>query len=272
MTFNEDPTRAPQIQDFPLSDADKQYQFLSEETAKQIMIGHRITSHLLFGIRDNSGFGSNKDEMVVALDIFNHQVIQPYQRIITDVFSPILGEDLTIEMNSPFTQEDTSVAIAQEQLKKKVVTPATAKNDFTDEEGSKFIEILKEKAEYINSEEWELVSEEDVTEPEKELEYTSEFFAKRNKMPSMSDAKGDEKSTWGDTGLYKLRYAYSQNISDNSRPFCVEMVDMSKMGALFRYEDIQDMSGSGVNGNFAPQGQSTYNIFVWKGGAYCHHF
>ena len=109
MTFNEDPTRAPQIEAFPLSDADKQYEFLSEETAKQIMIGHRITSPLLFGIRDNSGFGSNKDEMVVALDIFNHQVIQPYQRIITDVFSPILGEDLTIEMNSPFEIIETAI-------------------------------------------------------------------------------------------------------------------------------------------------------------------
>ena len=91
-------------------------------------------------------------------------------------------------------------------------------------------------------------------------------------MSLRSYDKSDEKSSWGDTGLYKLRYAYSQNISDNSRPFCVEMVDMSKMGALFRYEDIQDMSDSGVNGNFAPQGQSTYNIFIWKGGAYCHHF
>ena len=58
---------------------------------------------------DNSGFGSNKDEMVVALDIFNHQVIQPYQRIITDVFSPILGEDLTIEMNSPFEIIETAM-------------------------------------------------------------------------------------------------------------------------------------------------------------------
>ncbi|NBV62768.1 MAG: hypothetical protein EBR73_17245, partial [Rhodobacteraceae bacterium] len=102
MTFNEDPTRAPQIQDFPISDADKQYEFLSDETAKQIMIGHRITSPLLFGIRDvGGGFGSNKDEMIVALDIFNHQVIQPYQRLIIDVFEPILG-DIQIEQNSPF--------------------------------------------------------------------------------------------------------------------------------------------------------------------------
>ena len=88
----------------------------------------------------------------------------------------------------------------------------------------------------------------------------------------MSDAKGDEKSTWGDTGLYKLRYAYSQNISDNSREFCREMVQMSQLGAIFRYEDIQKMSEDGVNEAFAPAGQSTYDLFTWKGGAFCHHF
>jgi len=101
MTFNEDPARAPQIESFPLSDADKQYQFLSEETAKQIMVGHRVVSPLIHGIRDTTGFGSNKDEMVVGLEIFNTQVIRPYQRIIEEVFTPILG-DVNIQMNSVF--------------------------------------------------------------------------------------------------------------------------------------------------------------------------
>lgn len=103
MTFNEDPTRTPEIKDFPLSDADKQYQFLSEETAKQIMVGHRVVSPLIHGIRDTTGFGSNKDEMLVGLEIFNNQVIKPYQRIIEDVFTPILG-DVKIQMNSVFDE------------------------------------------------------------------------------------------------------------------------------------------------------------------------
>lgn len=107
MTFNEDSSRAPQIESFPLSDADKQYQFLSEETAKQIMVGHRVVSPLIHGIRDANGFGSNKDEMIVGMEIFNKQVIKPYQRIIEDVFTPILG-NVEIQMNSVF---DDVVAI-----------------------------------------------------------------------------------------------------------------------------------------------------------------
>jgi hypothetical protein len=269
MTFNEDPTRAPQIQDFPLSDADKQYQFLSEETAKQIMVGHRVVSPLIHGIRDTTGFGSNKDEMLVGLEIFNNQVIKPYQRIIERVFTPILG-DINIEMNSPFDAEVVEPTTQAIELKKKVV--ADAENDFSDEDGKEWIDILKEKAEYIDLDEWELVSEEDVTDPENEMNYTSEFFAKRNKMPSMSDAKGEKESKWGDIGLYKLRYAYSQNISDNSREFCKEMVQMSQLGAIFRYEDIEAMSKAGVNRSFAPSGSQTYSLFRYVGGCFCHHF
>jgi len=271
MTFNEDPTRVPDIKDFPLSDADKQYQFLSEETAKQIMVGHRVVSPLIHGIRESNGFGSNKDEMLVGLEIFNNQVIKPYQRIITNTFAPILGSDLKIEMNNVF--DDVTVVVEPTtqsiELKKKVV--ADADNDFSDEDGREWIDVLKEKAEYIDLDEWQLVSEEDVTEPENELQYTSEFFAKRNKMPSMSDAQGEKESKWGDIGLYKLRYAYSQNISENSREFCKEMVRMSQLGAIFRYEDIQKMSKVGVNKSFAPEGQSSYDLFIWKGGCFCHH-
>jgi hypothetical protein len=264
MTFNEDPTRAPQIQDFPLSDADKQYQFLSEETAKQIMVGHRVVSPLIHGIRDTTGFGSNKDEMLVGMEIFNNQVIKPYQRIITNTFAPILGSDLTITMNSVFDEVVVVQPTVQTaELKKKVVA---AENDFSDEQGRLWINALKEKAELVDLDEWELLSEEDVTEPENEANFRQEYMSVRNY------ANADERSAFGDTGLYKLRYAYSQNLSENSREFCQEMVDLSQSGLSFRYEDIQDMSDAGINGEFAPEGSSTYNIFIWKGGAFCHHF
>ena len=264
MTFNEDPTRTPDIQAFPLSDADKQYQFLSEETTKQIMVGHRVVSPLIHGIREASGFGSNKDEMLVGLEIFNNQVIKPYQRIITNTFAPILGSDLTIEMNNVFDNvEVVQPTVQTAELKKKVV--ANADNDFSDEQGRVWIKTLKEKAEIIDLNEWELLSEEDVTDPHNEANFRQEYMSVR------SYANADEKSTWGDTGLYKLRYAYSQNLSANSREFCQEMVGLSKAGLSFRYEDIQDMSDAGVNGEFAPEGSSTYNIFIWKGGCFCHH-
>jgi hypothetical protein len=265
MTFNEDPARAPQIESFPLSDADKQYQFLSEETAKQIMVGHRVVSPLIHGIRDTTGFGSNKDEMLVGLEIFNNQVIKPYQRIIERVFTPILGE-INIEMNSPFDPEVVVVepTVQTAELKKKVVA---AENDFSDEQGRVWINALKEKGEVVDLNEWELLSEEEVTDPHNEANFRQEYMSVRDY------ANADERSPFGDTGLYKLRYAYSQNLSEDSREFCQEMVGLSQAGLSFRFEDIEKMSKDpDINPNFGPGGSNTYDIFIWKGGAFCHHF
>jgi len=139
--------------------------------------------------------------------------------------------------------------------------------EFTDEQGAIFIEKLKAKAEYINDE-WELLSEERVTDALAE----EDFVLQCQSLDSYAKGDESERSQWGDAGLYKLRYAYSQNLSANSRDFCIEMVAMSKAGAVFKYEDIQQMSDDGVNGEFAPAGQSEYDIFRWVGGAYCHHF
>jgi hypothetical protein len=267
MTFNEDPTRAPQIQDFPLSDADKQYQFLSEETAKQIMVGHRVVSPLIHGIRDTTGFGSNKDEMLVGMEIFNNQVIKPYQRIITNTFAPILGSDLTITMNSVFDEVVVVQPTVQTaELKKKVVA---AENKISAEDSALWLAYLKEKAEYINEEEWQLLSDEEVTNPEGEENYRTEFMSVRGY------SNPDEKDKL-DTGLYKVRYYYSKNFTYKdgeivTRDFCQEMVALSKMGALFRYEDIIEMGDDGVNGEFAPAGSSQYSIWTFKGGVYCRH-
>jgi hypothetical protein len=108
MTFNERETPKPDITSFPLSDADKQYQFLSEESTNKVMIAHRITTPLIFGIRTQTGFGSNKDEMAIGLEIFNNQVIEPAQRLIIKGFTEILSFELpniqlTVVPNTPLT-------------------------------------------------------------------------------------------------------------------------------------------------------------------------
>jgi len=272
ITFTKNKEEAPNIQAFPITDADKQYEYLSKEATSQIIVAHRVTSPLLMGVRtDGNGLGSNTDEIKAALYVFTKQVIEPFQRIITTAVEEILAfngvpSKVTIEKNDIIEMQSETTVIQQSAEKKKLIHADAEHQDFTDEQGKVFIEQLKEKAEYINDE-WELLSEEDVTDVDAE----SEFVLQCQSLDSY--AKGDEsaRSQWGDSGLYKLRYAYSQNLSANSRDFCIEMVGMSKAGAVFKYEDIQRMSDAGVNGEFAPEGQSTYDIFRYVGGAYCHH-
>ena len=107
MTFNERDTPKPEITTFPLSDADKQYEFLSKESTSLIMVAHRVVTPLLFGIRDvGGGFGSNKDEMAVGLEIFTNQVVEPAQRKLAEGLEEVLSYEMpnltiTVIPNSP---------------------------------------------------------------------------------------------------------------------------------------------------------------------------
>lgn len=362
VTWNDDPNRKTDITSFPISDADKQYEYLDEGSTRQIMVGHRVTSPLLFGIRDSGGLGSNKDEMIVAFDIFMNQVIKPFQKIISEVFVPIIGS-VEFVQNSYFETTDTSApsdvapapsptdttsttpvdptaetkvsdvtyngaqiasaidivakvkegiltkeqaivflvqflqldvnvaesmfstdgsnAVAQLSAVKKKVDKVCCNAEVTDETLHKYVDELETRAEFIDEEEWELISDERAGSKEEEESFIQEFFASR--MPTKSNAKGNEKSKWGDSGLYKLRFAYNTELTygDNgelvSRPFCKRMVDLSVKGAVFRWEDLSidspdSMSSAGINGAFAPSGSTTYDIFTYKGGVYCHHY
>lgn len=73
--------------------------------------------------------------------------------------------------------------------------------------------------------------------------------------------------------LYKVRYSYSpKRTQKTSRDFCVKMVDIARENITYRWEDIYKMGRDGVNSELAARGHSTYSIWLYKGGKYCHHF
>jgi hypothetical protein len=114
MFFNERDQPKTEITPFPVNDADKQYQLMDATAQQKIITAHRVTTPLLFGIREASGFGSNKDEMATGLEIFNKQVIQPYQEKINESISELLsnqmpGVNFEIIPNTPLVAEQTSV-------------------------------------------------------------------------------------------------------------------------------------------------------------------
>ncbi len=86
-----------------------------DTTATQkIITAHRVTTPLLFGIREATGFGSNKDEMATGLEIFKKQVIEPYQTLIDKSITELLsnqmpGVSFEIVPNTPLVAEQTSV-------------------------------------------------------------------------------------------------------------------------------------------------------------------
>ena len=282
LSFNDNQQQATTIDQIPISEAAEQYKFLSEECTKKILVGHRVTSPMLFGIKDKTGLGNNAEEIKVASQLFDNTVIKPKQNIIIDAIDEVLAVngihlDVYFKTLQPieFT-EDIEDLDEKTREKETGVKMSACKHDdrpFLDDAKSEtLLEELKIYGEVNDEEEYELMSEElvDTTNPDFHKEF--EGF---DRQPKDSDAKAGEKSKWGDKGLYKVRYAYAKTTTKQaknpSRPFCTEMIMMANSGIEFRYEDIKKMGRDGVNGQFAPKGSSTYDLFTWKGGVYCYH-
>jgi hypothetical protein len=271
ISWNDGKDSSADITPVQLSDAHNQYQFLSQESMQKIMVAHRIVSPLLLGIKDNTGFGSNAEELKSASILFDNVVVRPFQRLIIDAVTKVLnfnGFNLNLYFKTlqplEFTdlsgnviddetrEEETGVSLASQ--KKKIDLA-----DMTIQDEKSWIEHLKDKGEIINTDEWELINVQEVTDADEELRFNLAY--------DNPNKKSDD-----DKGVYKIRYRYGPDfVSNKSREFCSTMVQEAKSGVIFRREDIIQMGDAGVNGQFAPSGQSSYSIWKYKGGVNCHH-
>ena len=102
LAFNDNKESQAEITPVQLSDAHNQYQFLSEESTKKIMVSHRIVSPMLLGIKDQSGLGNNADEIKTASLLMDNTVIRPFQELLIDNFDKILAYN-NISLNLYFT-------------------------------------------------------------------------------------------------------------------------------------------------------------------------
>ena len=91
LAFNDDSQKAATIEPVTLSEAHLQYQFLSTESTQKILVAHRITSPMLFGIKDNAGLGSNADEIKNAFNLLDNVVIRPKQEQIANGIDQLLA-------------------------------------------------------------------------------------------------------------------------------------------------------------------------------------
>jgi hypothetical protein len=254
LTFNESQEDQATIEPIHLPDAHAQYQFLADESREKIMLGHRIVSPILLGIKDNTGFGNNAEELRTASIIMDNMVIRPFQQQIIDGLDEILAFN-KIYLNLyfvtlqpiEFTELDnieTKIKREEETGEKLSKKEPEELEHLEDEEMADLFEQLEEFGEVI-SDDWELVSTERV-----DLAETSK-----------QDNKG-----------YKVRYAYMPvRKSANSRNFCKKMEALTDKDIVYRLEDINQMSFRGVNKELGHNGRN-YSLFKFKGGKNCHHF
>ena len=264
LSFNDNAESKADITPVQLSDAHNQYQFLSTESMQKVMMSHRVTSPMLLGIKDSTGFGNNAEELKTASILFDNTVIRPFQRLLLDGVKKIMNAngynlDVYFKTLQPLEFTDLSGKVVDAEVKEKEYGFAKETPEFTEEAEHEWLDYLKDKGEVIG-EEFELIDESPVTDADGE-EYK---FFKRFANPE--DKSKDDK------GVYLIRYRYApMQTSEKSRIFCKDMVANAKLGVVYRREDIVQMGEQGVNGQFAPSGKSTYSIWRFKGGVNCKH-
>jgi hypothetical protein len=123
LAFNDSKELAATVDPVTINDAHQQYQFLSDESMKKIMVSHRIVSPMLVGIKDNSGLGNNADELMTASLLMDNTVIRPMQVTIIDCLEKILEYnnielDIYFKTLQPLEFTDLTNAVSDSEIEK----------------------------------------------------------------------------------------------------------------------------------------------------------
>jgi hypothetical protein len=261
LAFNDKPEEKATIEAIQLSDAHNQYQFLSDESMCKIMISHRVVSPLLLGIKDQTGFGNNADELKTASILMDNVVIRPFQDLIIKAINKILAFNkvnlnLYFKTLQPLEFTDLENATTKEQIVEETGQNFSKINDHM------YTEIMSQiDGEVIDYNEWELVSESAAGEDE---HLYNSMYSNSFKFAAQIQPTGGE--SWQDNDLFKIRYSYAGNPTPE-REFCKLMMGN---GLYYKYEDLD--KDTTYNPGFGPRGTASYNIFLYKGGANCKHY
>ena len=399
ITFNDGKDTAPEIVPINANDNSDSYQFLSTETTRKVLTGHRCTSPLLFGVNGNSSFGNNADELRDSYSLFNNTVIKPFQNTLLeglqaifdicdinldlyfkslkpadfidietiakkdedeqekegiDTGEPVKKEfkalddidtkptkgmieqaKMGLEMRKEHGRGGTMVAVArarsivngqnlsldtikrmhsffsrhevdkkaegfdpgedgypsagaiawklwggdpgQTWAAKKVKEIENVEKNLSDDDAKVILSNLKSTE--IDDKEWfelgEIDAEDSNTETEEKFQaFTNQHLSKHYEFASAGRIPSNPDSPTSDSnaGLIRVLYRYSRNLKANSRDFCKQMVRLSKAGTLYTINNLKQAKNLSVNKGFGINGANTYDIFQWKGGAYCHHY
>ena len=129
LTFSDDNTRTPQIQAISPSDLDKQYIALQELLTQNILSGHRVTSPMLMGIKNDTGLGSNVDELNSASNFYLNTVVKPFQDQIVKQLRKIFqvnNMDMPVNfvqlkpITLDFTSEDLKAVMTEDEIREEL--------------------------------------------------------------------------------------------------------------------------------------------------------
>jgi hypothetical protein len=285
VAFNNNAESKTTIDDIPLNDAPAHYSYLADECFKKLIVGHRVTSPMLLGIREgNDGLGNNAEEIKNATQLFDNIVIQCFQDQVIECLDAILSiNDIALDLyfktlkpldftdidivNEEIIEEETGYELSSEKQQENILGSLLETGVKMSEEYV-FVDEINEDSD-INNEDWAnyLIQEKKSTLSKVKglLGLKDEITSKKNgNVFSVLDSPNGE---------YKIRYKYavgSYKLSSSQRAFCRNMMRWSDAGIVWTIEDIDRATEEGVNNQLGHNGQS-YDLFKFKGGVYCRH-
>ena len=163
ISFNDNVESKPTIETITTDNLHEKYKYVADYAQDRILVGHRITSPLLFGIRTvANGFSSQSEEMKTAYSIMQTMTINPFQNLVinalTDVFelSGYDNTELYFEQLTPLailseTADETGQTIdeVEDDINEQGENPATTEEDVVIQQSNpnftKEFEIFKQK-------------------------------------------------------------------------------------------------------------------------------
>lgn len=114
VSFNDDKETAPTITPIQVDNLHEKFKYIAEYAQDRILVGHKITSPLLFGIRTaNNGFSSQSEEMKTAFSILQTMTIQPFQNLLLNFINMALNEGGHEDLGLYFEQLTPLVILSQ---------------------------------------------------------------------------------------------------------------------------------------------------------------
>lgn len=289
LTFTDEGKNTPDIETLAIPDAHSQYIALNDLIVSNLMIGHRVVSPSLMGVKTEGQLGG-RNELLEAYELYSRSVIQPYQDIIVKALSKLFavnGIILPIQIKdvAPFankfgtdvlkevlTQDELREELGLEPLDKDEETIEEANTELSKEDKLSVEEITELLMDLGENEEdllkeYDLISEESLDD-EKEEE---DIEAQLNERVDLADVKtgkaypnrtskqdGTSKQSEEKGNIFRVRYIYTGSKAPE-RNFCKAMMRAKK---VYRKEDILAMSTRKVNPGWGPKGKNTYSIWL----------
>ena len=150
LSFNDDVATKPTIDVIQIDNLHEKFSYVAEYAQDRILVAHRITSPLLFGIRtSNNGFSSQSEEMKTAFSILQTMTIGPFQNVLLNSLdyaltcggyteSELYFEQLTPLVILSTTAEETGQTVqeVEDDTNEAMENPSITQDDSVEDDSS----------------------------------------------------------------------------------------------------------------------------------------